>query len=202
MQRLFTLVNHVFFEQLSSAMEIIQLGELFACTTGLAVFRDVKGAVGEHAHWTHQIAIDLDGGEVACFCEGQWIRGQGVFVPRHHTHSVGAGRQLNLFFDPSIDWLDEVFGGSLDCDCAQVLDRDTLQGILSCFYSGASLLEGMSIFTKAFELRGTTDIDAESAAKWQILMSKATQATADTPAEELPAAYTTLGRLLASEVHP
>lgn len=183
-------------------MDIIQLGELFACTTGLAVFRDVKGAVGEHAHWAHQIAIDLDGGEVACFCEGQWIRGQGVFVPRHHAHSVGAGRQLNLFFDPSIDWLDEVFGGSLDCDCAQVLDRDTLQGILSCFYAGASLVEGMSIFTKAFEVRKGTSFEPESLDKWAHLSSKAFEISAESlEAETLSNAYSTLGRLLAAEGH-
>lgn len=182
-------------------MDIIQLGDLFACTTGLAVFRDVKGAVGEHAHWTHQIAIDLDAGEVACFCEGRWIKGQGVFVPQGHAHSVGPGRQLNLFFDPSIDWMDEVFGGNLDCDCAQALDRDTLQGILSCFYSSASLLEGMTIFTKAFEIHGGSGMEAESIAKWKVLVDKAQQAARDQGKQEMSDTYSSLGRLLAAEAH-
>lgn len=183
-------------------MDIIELGDFFACTTGLAVFRDVKGAVGEHAHWTHQIAIDLDGGEVACFCEGHWIRGQGVFVPQGHAHSVGAGRQLNLFFDSSIDWMDEVFGGHLECDCAQVLDRDTLQGVLSCFYSGASLLDGMRIFAQAFEIHSRPDLTPSSLAQWEHLLTKARETASVADGDDLSNAYSALGRLLASDSHP
>lgn len=71
----------------------------------------------------------MDGHDVECFCDGQWIRSIGVFVPAGHLHRVDSGRQINLFFDATVDWIDEIFGGALDTSCGRVLDRDTLQGI-------------------------------------------------------------------------
>lgn len=182
-------------------MNIIEFEGRFACTPGLGVFRGVKGAVGEHAHWTHQIAIDLEGGEVACFCEGAWVRGQGVFVPARHAHSVGEGNQLNLFFDKSIDWLDQVFGGELACNCAQVLDRDTLQGVLSCFYGNHSLMEGMQVFAHAFELDQNRAMDEMAMAHWSKVMASVQTITADADKLDSQNLYPTLGRLFSADAH-
>jgi hypothetical protein len=152
--------------------EVIVINQNFACTLGLAAFVGVKGAQGDHAHWTHQIAIDMDGQSIACFCEGEWLRGQGVFVPSGHVHAVNPGRQVNLFFDVGSTWIAEIFGGSLDTSCARVLDRDTMLGIQSCFYEGCDLAAGMAIFANAFELRTQTRLDPLAFQEWKHVLDR------------------------------
>lgn len=151
---------------------ILVLNEKFACTMGLAVFIGVPGATHDHAHWTHQIAIDMDGHDVECFCDGQWIRSVGVFVPAGHPHRVDSGRQINLFFDATVDWIDEIFGGALDTSCGRVLDRDTLQGIQSCFYEGIDIETGMSVFAEAFELKRQNMINPNIERRWEEVLKK------------------------------
>jgi hypothetical protein len=176
--------------------EVIKIGESFACTLGLAAFVGVPGKTGGHAHWTHQIAIDLDGGEISCFCDGQWFTSQGVFVPSGHVHSVQPGRQINLFFDKSINWIDEIFGGELDTTCARVLDRDTLQGIQSCFFHETDIITGVSLFADAFDVRSQTSQNTVEHSKWEAVLSevKILKETAE-PVEQ--DTYSRLGSLFA-----
>lgn len=152
--------------------KILILNQRFACTTGLAVFIGVPGATHDHAHWTHQIAIGMDSHDVECFCEGQWIKSTGVFVPAGHPHRVANSRQINLFFDTSVDWIDEVFGGDLDTACGRVLDRDTLQGIQSCFYEGVDIETSMAIFAKAFELKSQNHSNPRTEHRWAEVLKK------------------------------
>lgn len=152
--------------------DIITIGNNFACTMGLAAFVGVPGKTGGHAHWTHQIAIDLNGGEISCFCDGQLFTAQGVFVPTGHTHSVEPGRQINLFFDKSVNWIDEIFGGKLDTSCARVLDRDTLLGIQSCFFHSNDVRTGVALFASAFELRTQTEENPAEYKKWEVVLDK------------------------------
>jgi len=151
---------------------VLVLNEKFACTMGLAVFIGVPGAVDDHSHWTHQIAIDMDNNDIECFCDGAWIRSPGVFVPAGHPHRVANGRQINLFFDASVDWIDEVFGGNLDTACGRMLDRDTLQGIQSCFYEGIDIKAGMEVFAEAFELRRSSHNSTETEMRWESVMTQ------------------------------
>ena len=152
--------------------EIISIGNHFGATLGLAAFVGIPGRGDEHSHWTHQIAIDMDGGSISCFCDGQMFEGQGVFVPAGHAHAVKPGRQINLFFDESVNWIDEIFGGTLDTSCARVLDRDTLQGIQSCFYHSGDLVSGMSIFASAFDLRMHASLDPMAHRDWDKVLEK------------------------------
>lgn len=161
---------------------------------GLAVFVGVPGAVSDHAHWTHQIAIDMDGHNIECFCDGEWIRSSGVFVPARHTHRVANGRQINLFFDASIDWIDEVFGGNLDTSCGRVLDRDTLQGIQSCFYEGIDIQTGMEVFADAFELRLQSHSNPESEKRWTDVLNQVKAIQTDQGNQPEPE-YSRLGAL-------
>lgn len=152
--------------------EIISIGNHFGATLGLAAFVGIPGRGDDHSHWTHQIAIDMDGGSISCFCDGKTFEGQGVFVPAGHAHAVKPGRQINLFFDESVNWIDEIFGGSLDTSCARVLDRDTLQGIQSCFYHNGDLVSGMSIFANAFDLRMHARLDPLAYEDWVHVLAK------------------------------
>jgi hypothetical protein len=153
--------------------EVITIGPNFAVTLGLAAFVGIPGRGDDHGHWTHQIAVDLEDRHVECFCDGQWLKGTGVFVPAGHSHSVQPGKQINLFFDTCVDWLAEMFGGELDTSCGRVLDRDTLQGVQSCFYEGAELAESMSVFASAFELRTHVRMDALAFKDWNEILDKA-----------------------------
>lgn len=153
--------------------EVITIGPHFAVTLGVAAFVGIPGRGDDHGHWTHQIAVDLDDRNVECFCDGQWLRGTGVFVPAGHSHSVQPGKQINLFFDTCVDWLAEMFGGKLDTSCGQVLDRDTLQGVQSCFYEQANLADSMSFFASAFELRTHVLMDHLALKVWTEILHKA-----------------------------
>jgi hypothetical protein len=95
-----------------------------------------------------------------------------VFVPAGHPHRVDSGRQINLFFDASVDWIDEVFGGALDTSCGRVLDRDTLQGIQSCFYEGIDIETGMSVFAEAFELKRQNMVNPNIERRWEEVLKK------------------------------
>jgi len=176
--------------------DVITIGKNFGCTTGLAAFVGVPGKTGGHAHWTHQIAIDLDGKEIACFCDRQWFKSQGVFVPCGHTHSVEPGRQVNLFFDKSVNWIDEIFGGKLDTACARVLDRDTLLGIQSCFFHSTDVRTGVALFANAFELRTQTEENPIEQKRWETVMNKV-KALSASPAETDQDTYRQLGALFA-----
>lgn len=175
---------------------VITIGNHFGCTTGLAAFIGIPGNLSEHAHWTHQIAIDLDGGEIACFCDGEWFKSQGVFVPQGHSHSVKPGRQINLFFDKSVNWIDEIFGGELDTSCARVLDRDTLQGIQSCFFHTDDIRTGIALFADAFELRTQTQDNPVEFKKWEAVLSRV-RSMRDSITESDPDSYQKLGALFA-----
>lgn len=177
--------------------DVITIGNNFGCTLGLAAFVGIPGKTGGHAHWTHQIAIDLDGGEIACFCDGNWFKGQGVFVPKGHTHSVEPGRQINLFFDKNVNWIDEIFGGKLDTSCASVLDRDTLQGIQSCFFHTADVRTGVSLFANAFELRTQTKENPIEYMRWEALLDKVKALRDAAPTEKDDNTYKQLGELFA-----
>lgn len=180
--------------------KILVLNERFACTMGLAVFIGVPGATNEHAHWTHQIAIDMDGRDVECFCDGQWIRSSGVFVPAGHAHRVANGRQINLFFDASVDWIDEVFGGDLDTSCGRVLDRDTLQGIQSCFYEGIDIQTGMEVFAEAFELRRSSHTNPDAEKRWEEVMAQVKSIQLEQGNKAEPE-YSKLGALFMAQGH-
>lgn len=176
--------------------EVITISHNFACTLGLAAFIGVPGKVGDHAHWTHQIAIDLEGRIIECFCEGQWLKGQGVFVPAGHVHKVNPGKQINLFFDVSSTWIAEIFGGNLDTSCARVLDRDTLMGIQSCFYEGCDLSAGLTVFANAFELRTQTRLDPLAFQDWKLVLEKVKLFKDREPTTD-SSIYTQLGGLFA-----
>lgn len=103
----------------------------------------------------------------------------GIFVPAGHKHLVQPSRQLNLFFDTSVDWLTELFGGHLDISHGRVLDRDTLQGIQSCFYQSEDLAHSMSVFASAFELRTRVRMDPLSLSKWEPILETAKQLKAN-----------------------
>lgn len=181
--------------------KILVLNEKFACTMGLAVFIGVPGATSDHAHWTHQIAIDMDNNDVECFCDGQWIRSTGVFVPAGHPHRVANGRQINLFFDASVDWIDEVFGGSLDTSCGRVLDRDTLQGIQSCFYEGIDIRMGMEVFAEAFDLRRSSLSNPDTENNWEEVMAQVKLIQQEQGASKDPE-YGKLGALFMASIDP
>lgn len=167
---------------------------------GLAVFVGVPGAVDDHAHWTHQIAIDMDCQNIECFCDGQWIRSTGVFVPAGHPHRVASGRQINLFFDTSVDWIDEVFGGDLDTTCGRVLDRDTLQGIQSCFYEGIDVRTGMEVFAEAFDLRRSSLSNQDTEQHWERVMAEIKRVQQEQGNKAEPE-YSRLGALFMAQVH-
>lgn len=177
--------------------EVITIGSNFAATLGIAAFVGIPGRGDPHSHWTHQIAIDLEGGQIECFCDGQWLKGTGVFVPVGHTHSVQQGKQINMFFDPCVNWIDEIFGGNLDTSCARVLDRDTLQGIQSCFYEGADLVAGMSVFANAFELRTHTRMDPLAYQDWITVLAKVREIKQNSVSTQTEI-YQQLGGLFAS----
>lgn len=139
---------------------------------GLAVFSGVAGKTGPHAHWTHQIVVDLDGNKLECYCDKQWFRSVGVFVPAGHPHSVPAGNQISLFFDSEIDWIADAFGGKLDTSCASVLDHDVLLGIRTCFHEKMTLTEGLQIIAEAFEFKLKEQFDEQKRHRWTTLLSK------------------------------
>lgn len=152
--------------------EIVEVRGKFACTPGLAVFAGVPGTKGDHSHWLNQIAIDLEGNKVSCFCEGSLIEGQGVFVPFRHSHRVGEGKQINLFFDRSITWIDEVFGGKLNTECATVLDRDTRMGIQSCFHGSLGLSEALKVFADAIQGRNHKFVHSDDKHNWRRILDE------------------------------
>lgn len=114
-----------------------------------------------------------------CLCDGKWLKGTGIFVPAGHLHSVRPSKQLTLFFDTSVDWLTELFGGRLDISHGRVLDRDTLQGIQSCFYESEDLVRSMNIFASAFELRTYIQMNANSFNEWEPILEIARQLKAN-----------------------
>ncbi|HEY1059522.1 MAG TPA: hypothetical protein VGE55_12405 [Limnobacter sp.] len=182
---------------MSAQFPCVIVGHEFACTLGLAVFVDVRGNVDEHAHWCHQIAISMDDTLLNCHCDGKVFQSKAVFVPAGHLHSVNTGSQINLFFDPQIDWLDDVFGGAIDTHCAQVLDRDTLEGIQTCFYKNSDLKLGLEAFAYAYEDRQADLHDQTLNQRWVRLLKEVEQLSNTlTPEQGL---YAQLGRLLAAD---
>lgn len=180
--------------------EVITIGPQFAVTLGLAAFVGIPGRNDDHGHWTHQIAIDLENRDVECFCDGEWLRGIGVFVPSGHRHSVQPGRQINLFFDTCVDWLAELFGGKLDTSCGRVLDRDTLQGVQSCFYEDADLADSMNFFASAFELRTLVQMDPTALETWTHILDRSRELKQNENLT-LEEKYQALGRLFCGVEH-
>jgi hypothetical protein len=181
------------------SQEILKIGSQFGVTAGLAAFVGVPGSDESHAHWAHQIVIDLDGGHIECYCEGQWIKGQGVFVPAGHAHHVPNGRFLSLFFDPAVDWISEEFGGALDTSCAQVLDRDTLHGLQTCFNESEDLGKGLAIFASAFAIYSQINSTPGDYEQWKIILDKA-KAFKATSGNDLNHVYSSLGQMFSDQV--
>lgn len=178
------------------SQEIVEVRGKFACTLGLAAFVGVPGTKGDHSHWLNQIAIDMEGGAVSCFCEGSMVEGEGVFVPYRHSHRVGEGRQINLFFDRSITWIDEVFGGRLDTACASVLDRDTLMGIQSCFHGSMGLTNALRIFAEAVQGRNHQFNTAEQKQSWRRIIDEVILIKSETHLTDQEV-FTKIGQLFA-----